>query len=891
MECSGRADDQVKIRGFRIELGEIDTHLSQHPLVRENVTLLRRNKDEEPTLVSYFVPDQKPALDQLLSQQASTNPLKELVVLISSSGSNLQALIDSISSGILQGKARIKCVISNRKAAFGLERAQEAGIHTKIWSLAESRKKYGDSREKYDTELARLVLEEGTPDLVICAGFMHILSTQFLTPLQNAKVGIINLHPALPGQFNGAKAIERAHEAFKDGLIKKTGLMIHWVIAEVDMGQPILVREIPISDHDTLNSLQDTIHAEEHKLIVEATSKVIADMPTDTLLERMQKYQPLVTDIREYLKGKLASYAVPSVYVPMDKMPLNPNGKVDKPALPYPDTAQQAAIRRADVDQQVDLNPTQQAVHDIWREVLPSAPTSIGLEENFFDLGGHSMLATKLIRQVRTKFDLNNVPLGTVFDVPTIGSIARRLDEFKNGGTTESEDTGELAYAKDAKELCSSHIAKQYNTRPEISVDEQLVVFLTGATGFLGTFLIRELLSRRNIYKVIAHVRAENKAAGLQRLKDTLSGYGVWNDEWTSKITIVCGDLSSERLGTRQLEWQSLSEEVDCIIHNGAQVDWVRPYSKLRGPNVLGTTTALSLCESGKPKNFTFVSSTSVLDTEHYVKESDRLVALGEDGVMEADDMQGSAAGLGTGYGRSKWVSEYILREAGRRGLSGCIVRPGYIVGDSATGVTNTDDFIVRMIKSCVQIGAYPDIHNSVNMTPVDHVARVVCAATISPPRFSKTDLVQVAHVTGHPRSRFIDFLGYLKKYGFSSEKVDYNVWKELLETDVQNSRDNALYPLLDFVTNDLPSSTKAPEMDDRNTRQSLRADAKFTGIDASSGAGLRLKEMGTTLAFLVEIGYLDPPGTHGTQLPHISVASNIKEKFSKVGGRGASLK
>ncbi|CCG84356.1 protein of unknown function [Taphrina deformans PYCC 5710] len=900
VECSGRADDQVKIRGFRIELGEIDTHLSRHPLVRENVTLLRRDKDEEPTLVSYFVADQKKELEELLATEQSSN-VKQLTVLISGSGSNLQALIDATESGVLKGKAQITKVISNRKDAYGLKRAAQAGIATEVWSLAKSRKQFGSSREEYDKELARLILKDGKPDLVVCAGFMHILSPEFLAPMESAKVGIINLHPALPGQFNGARAIERAHEAYQTGAISKTGIMIHWVIAEVDMGKPILVQDVPIEKADSLEDLQNRIHGEEHKAIVTATHQIVTSLPSDTLVERMQKYQPLIKDIRNYLKGKLAAYAVPSVFVPLEKMPLNPNGKVDKPALPYPDTAQQAAVSRSSKTTSGTLDPTQQKMHDIWREVLPSAPSAIALDDDFFDLGGHSILATKLIFKIRTTFVLDNVPLGLIFKEPTIGGLSAQIDRLRNGELdlpkdSQSNSSTEPAYAKDAEELCASTLPKTFPTRAAIGTEENVTVFLTGATGFLGTFLLRDLLQRKTVTSVITHVRAKDEKTGLQRLIATLEGYGVWQEAWASRLSVVCGDLAEERLGLSQSAWTELAGKVDCVIHNGALVHWVFPYSQLRGPNVLGTMTCLSLCATGKPKNFTFVSSTAVLDNEHYVRESDKLLAQGKDGILESDDMSGSSKGLGIGYGQVKWVGEYVTREAGRRGLSGCVVRPGYIVGDTETGVTNPDDFIVRLIKGCIQIGAYPDIHNPVNMTPVDHVARVVCAATFSPPTSpAGHHALKVAHVTGHPRSRFIDFLGMLSVYGFEAKKVDYIPWKQMLESHVSQSKENALYPLLHFVTEDLPSSTKAPEMDDANARESLKGDVRFTGVDASAGRGVEVKEMGTALAFLVAVGFLDAPqegeGRDRLPLPKIDIPADVREKFGFVGGRGSSSK
>jgi L-aminoadipate-semialdehyde dehydrogenase len=126
------------------------------------------------------------------------------------------------------------------------------------------------------------------------------------------------------------------------------------------------------------------------------------------------------------------------------------------------------------------------------------------------------------------------------------------------------------------------------------------------------------------------------------------------------------------------------------VVHNGAWVHWVYPYKNLRPSNVQGTIDALELCAVGKPKQFTFISSTSVLDTDAFVEKSDRIVRAGGKGISESDDLESSSHGLGTGYGQSKWVGEYLVREAGRRGLKGVIVRPGYVTGDSVTGGEST---------------------------------------------------------------------------------------------------------------------------------------------------------------------------------------------------------
>lgn len=219
-----------------------------------------------------------------------SNTKAKLTVLISGSGSNLQALVDACGKAALPN-AEIIRVVSNKKAAFGLERAQKAQIPTAYHNLLEYKKRFPDTteskkfeqaRSEYDRDLASLVLAD-KPDIVVCAGWMHILAPTFLEPLKDAGVPVINLHPALPGQFNGAHAIDDAYKAFQEGKIEKTGIMIHYVILEVDMGEPIVTRDIPMRKGESQDDLEQRIHENEWELIVQGTKKAI-----DTLWKSRQ---------------------------------------------------------------------------------------------------------------------------------------------------------------------------------------------------------------------------------------------------------------------------------------------------------------------------------------------------------------------------------------------------------------------------------------------------------------------------------------------------------------------------------------------------------------------------------------------------------------------------
>lgn len=193
----------------------------------------------------------------------------KIAVLISGNGSNLQAIIDAIRDRILP--AEIVVVVSNRSQAYGLQRAEMAGIPTRVQTL----KPYQDagrSRNEYDADLAAL-LKEYRPDWVVLAGWMLLLTSDFL---DRFPYRVINLHPALPGKFPGTHAIERAFAAYQAGEIKETGVMVHLVPDEqVDAGPVLEMATVPIYPSDTIETLETRMHQAEHQALVRALLRVI----------------------------------------------------------------------------------------------------------------------------------------------------------------------------------------------------------------------------------------------------------------------------------------------------------------------------------------------------------------------------------------------------------------------------------------------------------------------------------------------------------------------------------------------------------------------------------------------------------------------------------------
>jgi formyltetrahydrofolate-dependent phosphoribosylglycinamide formyltransferase len=192
-----------------------------------------------------------------------------LAVLISGSGTNLQAIIDAVRMRVLP--AEIVVVAANRKDAFGLQRAEKAGVPT-IYHPLKPYTDAGRSRAEYDADLAA-ALRPYKPDWVILAGWMHILSAEFL---RHFPYRVVNLHPALPGQFPGAHAIAEALAAYREGKIKHTGCMVHLVPDEgVDNGPIIGTADVPIYPHDTEETLAQRMHGAEHTLLIQSLLRLV----------------------------------------------------------------------------------------------------------------------------------------------------------------------------------------------------------------------------------------------------------------------------------------------------------------------------------------------------------------------------------------------------------------------------------------------------------------------------------------------------------------------------------------------------------------------------------------------------------------------------------------
>lgn len=278
-------------------------------------------------------------------------------------------------------------------------------------------------------------------------------------------------------------------------------------------------------------------------------------------------------------------------------MPLNPNGKIDKPALPFPDTAHahvtHAENKAASKDiKKRAISPTEEKLCSIWTEVLPNPPDTIPLDESFFDLGGHSILATRLIFEIRKIFIIE-APLGLIFAQPTISGLAAAVDTLRDpdfGIAPQDSAPPTPRHAVDGIQKKIAPVVAEYgqdfehlvprlrDSYPPLPSDFDtcaLTVFLTGATGYLGAFVLRDLLQRQQrVQKVICLVRSPSVENGLERLKEGSSDRGVWDEEWVAsgRLEVVIGDLGQDRFGMNESTWARIAAEADVVLHNGALV-------------------------------------------------------------------------------------------------------------------------------------------------------------------------------------------------------------------------------------------------------------------------------------------------------------------------------
>jgi thioester reductase-like protein len=542
----------------------------------------------------------------------------------------------------------------------------------------------------------------------------------------------------------------------------------------------------------------------------------------------------LVPELRMFLKEKLPQHMIPSTFVVIDSLPLTPNGKIDRRALPDPK-------KERPILNDVYITPStslEKQLAEIWSEILEI--NQIGIKDNFFELGGHSLLATQLLARIEEVLQVS-LPIFYLLKEPTIAGLIEGINNIQNSGSAfpirqKSEIDWQVETTLDP------------TIQPEIpfteSTSEPEHIFLTGATGFLGAFLLDELLqqTKANIYCL---VRSSSSEKALQKIQTNLERYLLWNDKLSSRIIPVVGDLSQPLLGLTKEKFRELGCKLDMIYHCGAFVNLVYPYSTLRAANVFGTQEILRLASQGRVTPVHFVSTVDVL----------KPLIDSESRIIREDEHHDLAQNFDDGYAQSKWVAEKLIIAARSRGIPTCIYRPGMLTGHSQTGASQTNDLMCRIIKGMIQLGVAPDLDQWINLTPIDYGSKAIVHLSRQ-----HQSLGKAFHLVNPNALSWRKLFSEIKNLGYPIQILPHDEWKaKLLKLD--NCQENALNPMRSLFTEKAENQMTYLEsflltaqlFDCQNTLDALAE----TSVICSP---VDTKLLNIYFSYLTQSGFLKPP-------------------------------
>jgi len=370
-------------------------------------------------------------------------------------------------------------------------------------------------------------------------------------------------------------------------------------------------------------------------------------------------------------------------------------------------------------------------------------------------------------------------------------------------------------------------------------------ILLTGATGFLGAFLLYELLqqSQATIYCL---VRSPDPSSARMRIQKNLKFYHLQNASFASRIVPVLGDITKPQLGLSAEEFGSLSNEIDSIYHSAATLNYLYSYSKLKASNVVGTREVIKFACQGKTKPLHYISSVVVFEGLAYAGKT----------VLETEDPQ-SSEGIYLGYSQSKWVAERLVTMARDRGLPANIYRLPFISGHSQTGIGNTDDLACRLIKGYIQMGSIPDLDDLVDLCPVDYASQAIAYLSLQ-----KNSIDRAFHLNNPypcPRQNLVD---YIRSRGYDLEQLPYQQWQQQLKA-VSSSQQNSLSPLLPFFSKRWSEKQLTiPEFYEQAWKPQIDCQATMEALKNSAIAcpPADKKLLDTYFSYFIDSGFIEAP-------------------------------
>lgn len=451
--------------------------------------------------------------------------------------------------------------------------------------------------------------------------------------------------------------------------------------------------------------------------------------------------------------------------------------------------------------------------------VLGIESSALNREAGLTDQGMDSLTAAELKNRLEGALGIR-INVLALLKAGSLAAIAEAVMKPLAGRLAESgtPDAREWSGSGPEDEVLEPEIdpagAEPYAPKPPENI------LLTGATGFLGAYMMADLI-RHTEARIHCLVRAGDDRAGLARLKEILESYQIWDDSFVERIVPVTGDLAEPRFGLDEGQWTGLAEEIDQIHHVGFLVNFLFSYTDLRPTNVLGTKEVLKLAATKRVKPVHFVSSFSVFITPEYTGRE----------VRETDPLfPGEGA-----YRETKRASERLLEEARGRGLLISIYRPPFISWDLATGIGNVRDFMIQLIAGCLELGSAPDVDLLFHLAPVEFVSRAIVEISKDDQSLGGNFNV-LGDETGTP---WAELVSLMNSAGAGIELMEYGPWREELRKVGESSPLRSFFPAL---SDDLPDRGAAVvELFSQSFMPSLMSGEK---TQKALGAGLHCPEV-----------------------------------------------
>ncbi|KDO95227.1 thioester reductase domain-containing protein, partial [Mycobacterium avium] len=502
--------------------------------------------------------------------------------------------------------------------------------------------------------------------------------------------------------------------------------------------------------------------------------------------------------LRTALAERLPGYMVPAAVLVLDALPLTPSGKLDTGALPTPDY-------QGPEDYLAPAGAVEEILAWLYAQVL-GLPRRVGVQESFFDLGGDSLSAMRLVAAIYNALDIH-LPVRAVFEAPSVRSLSQRLNADPAAAQGLRADFASV-HGRDATEVYASDLtldkfidAATLSAAPALPGPgaEVRTVLLTGATGFLGRYLVLQWLERLELAdgKLICLVRAGSDDDARRRLERTFDSgdpalLRYFHELAADHLEVIAGDKGRANLDLDDRTWQRLADTVDLIVDAAAVVNGVLPYQELFGPNVAGTAELIRLALSTRLKPYSYVSTANVgdqIEPSAFTEDADIRVA----GPIRTID-----GGYGNGYGNSKWAGEVLLREAHDLcGLPVAVFRCDMILADTSyAGQLNLSDMFTRLLFSVVASGVAPrsfyrlDAHGNrqrahFDALPVEFVAEAIATLGAQVGRDAGIGFATYHVMNPHDDGIGLDeYVDWLIEAGYPIERVDdFDQWLHRMET------------------------------------------------------------------------------------------------------------